>query len=323
MSVVVKGKNSFFIGSRAELLTTERETASEWASKHIVHNPALRWVLGKFVEADNANLNKQFWTQDDLRMGQPTIQHAPMNMLHRQRDIVGAFVATEMMYPQHAEAAAWESNPFIEALGAMWAYYFPQELAAVEKAHNEGSLFFSMECVAQSITCEGEQGCSNTFDYAGITSPTYCDHLNSHVSIKHLNEPHFLAGALVIPPARPGWARANVKQLSALVKEYAEEAEKAYEEIANELPHLSPKQWEAQMLQLLHRAKSFSGEKRSKLADSGKALPDGSFPIENTSDLKNAIQAYGRAKDKAAAKRHIIKRARQLGATSLLPEGWA
>lgn len=68
--------------------------------------------------------------------------------------------------------------------------------------------------------------------------------------------------------------------------------------------------------------REFSEAKREDLADEGKALPDGSYPIANTNDLKNAIQAYGRAKNKAAVKRHIIKRARALGATDLLPEDW-
>ncbi len=40
-------------------------------------------------------------------------------------------------------------------------------------------------------------------------------------------------------------------------------------------------------------------EDRRKLAEDGKALPDGSFPIRNREDLKDAIQSYGRAKDKA------------------------
>lgn len=47
-----------------------------------------------------------------------------------------------------------------------------------------------------------------------------------------------------------------------------------------------------------------------------------SFPIRNVQDLKNAIQAFGRAKDKAAAKKHIIARARSLGATKMLPSSW-
>lgn len=66
----------------------------------------------------------------------------------------------------------------------------------------------------------------------------------------------------------------------------------------------------------------FNTMQRQRLAAKNQAMPDGSFPIRNVADLKRAIQAYGRAKDKAAAKAWIIKRARQLGAEDLLPEGW-
>lgn len=68
-------------------------------------------------------------------------------------------------------------------------------------------------------------------------------------------------------------------------------------------------------------ARAFSAEQRKKLAG-GAALPDGSFPIVNRQDLLNAIRAFGRAKNKAAAKRHIRKRARALGLTSVLPDSW-
>jgi hypothetical protein len=62
---------------------------------------------------------------------------------------------------------------------------------------------------------------------------------------------------------------------------------------------------------------------REKLAKEGKALPDGSYPIRNVPDLKNAIQAFGRAKDKDAAKKHIIKRAKELQRYyDLVPEEW-
>lgn len=63
-------------------------------------------------------------------------------------------------------------------------------------------------------------------------------------------------------------------------------------------------------------------KERAKDAKEGKALPDGSFPIENRQDLKNAIRAYGRAKDKEKAKEHIIARAKALDATDLLPSSW-
>jgi hypothetical protein len=63
---------------------------------------------------------------------------------------------------------------------------------------------------------------------------------------------------------------------------------------------------------------------RKHLAISGKALPDGSYPIRNEEDLKNAIQAYGRAKpeDRKAVRAHIRKRAEALGKSDLVPEKW-
>lgn len=68
--------------------------------------------------------------------------------------------------------------------------------------------------------------------------------------------------------------------------------------------------------------RDYSAATRQEMADAHEALPDGSFPIRNMADLHNAIQAYGRAKDKEAAKRHIIKRARALGAAEVIPEAW-
>lgn len=65
-----------------------------------------------------------------------------------------------------------------------------------------------------------------------------------------------------------------------------------------------------------------STSERDRLADCGQALPDGSFPIANTGDLKNAVRAIGRAKDPAKAKAHIKRRARALGRTDLVPDDW-
>ena len=61
---------------------------------------------------------------------------------------------------------------------------------------------------------------------------------------------------------------------------------------------------------------------RTQMAQEGKALPDGSFPISNVEDLKNAISAYGRASDKEAAKKHIMKQAKALGQEKLIPANW-
>ena len=63
-------------------------------------------------------------------------------------------------------------------------------------------------------------------------------------------------------------------------------------------------------------------DKREEMAKEGSAMEGGGYPIANVGDLKNAIQAIGRAKDPAATKRHIIKRARALDATDLIPDSW-
>ena len=68
--------------------------------------------------------------------------------------------------------------------------------------------------------------------------------------------------------------------------------------------------------------KDYSDEERKKMADAGTALPDGSFPIATAADLDNAVQAYGRAKDKPKAKSHIQARAKALGAEGKLPDTW-
>ena len=67
---------------------------------------------------------------------------------------------------------------------------------------------------------------------------------------------------------------------------------------------------------------AYTDTDREEMANTGLALPDGSYPIANEEDLKNAIQAYGRAKDKAKAKAHIIKRAEELELEDLIPDSW-
>jgi len=68
--------------------------------------------------------------------------------------------------------------------------------------------------------------------------------------------------------------------------------------------------------------RAFSEDRRMELAKDGMAMPDGSYPIVSETDLRNAIQAFGRAKDKEATKKHIMKRARALKMESLIPANW-
>jgi hypothetical protein len=59
----------------------------------------------------------------------------------------------------------------------------------------------------------------------------------------------------------------------------------------------------------------FTEEQRQHLAETGEAMPDGSYPIRNCGDAENARQAYGRAnpEDRAAVAAHIRTREEALG----------
>lgn len=67
---------------------------------------------------------------------------------------------------------------------------------------------------------------------------------------------------------------------------------------------------------------SVTSESREKAKKAGHAMPDGSFPIEDGSDLDNAVQSVGRASDTEAARRHIIKQAKRLRLESRVPDSW-
>lgn len=68
--------------------------------------------------------------------------------------------------------------------------------------------------------------------------------------------------------------------------------------------------------------KDFSTARRKQLAREGKAMGDGSYPIENEQDLKNAIRSWGRGGAKPDVKQHIIRRAKALGKSDLIPDDW-
>jgi hypothetical protein len=242
MTIITENSDSFYLTCPVELINDSHDTASSWASEYISSNPAFKWIIGKYVEADNANSNGQYWTLDDLKMSAPSIEHAPMNMGHRQNYIVGTYAASQLMYPTDDTG-----NAYIETASVFWKYYFPDELAMVEKAYDIGALHQSMECISDTVTCAGPMGCGETFKYAGPMSAEYCDHIKSRESYRQLNNPHFLAGGLILPPDRPGWKNASIDEVA--VSEV--ELERIYDEVSASSPHLSPEQWEALMLEIV------------------------------------------------------------------------
>ncbi|WP_017974359.1 phage portal protein [Actinopolyspora halophila] len=70
--------------------------------------------------------------------------------------------------------------------------------------------------------------------------------------------------------------------------------------------------------------RDWSTAERQRAARAGHALSDGSYPIENEEDLRNAIRLAGHGDAGTSTIRaHIRSRARALGLTHVLPEDWS
>lgn len=237
--------NSARIVRAVEDVTDDLAAASNFATEK--SNPFIKWIIGDFVEADRANSNTQFWTKDDLSMSEYSIKYAPLNMLHKQQTPVGFFASTRPIELKRDTSAAGPTGTMkIEALSGMWSHLFPFEAALVDQADDQGSLFYSMECRGTHLRCEGDNGCGKQFDYSAVE--THCAHLKERASIRHIVNPIFRGGALIIPPIKPGWNQAHASVMSNAVREeaslYAEQTEAAYSQMLAAGADLSPGAWE-------------------------------------------------------------------------------
>ena len=118
----------------------------------------------------------------------------------------------------------------------------------------------------------------------------------------------------VIGNKQKEWERAAVR---ALTKSLAYEAIQPIE-TSDEIAKAEALLNEAESLEKAE----FTEKQRERLADKKEALPDGSFPIRNKSDLKNAIRLAGNAKNPERARRWIKRRAKSLGAEDMIPDTW-
>jgi hypothetical protein len=66
---------------------------------------------------------------------------------------------------------------------------------------------------------------------------------------------------------------------------------------------------------------NYSAEERRAAALNGQAMPDGSHVIENSADLARSFLSWAQSgKPEGELKRHILARARAIGAAGMLPE---
>ncbi len=174
-----------------------------WAEKHVRQDRDISWLLMNYCQSTEANSNGHIFSLQDLRTAKDTLLNKPLNMLHQNKYVVGSYVGAELIIPEGTTETAAAKPAFVEALAAFWKSDFPDEFQLVSKAHKEGTLFTSMECVPETLTCSN---CNQTSPFKGRQHESYCDHLrDSPIAPKVLNQPHFSAGALQISaPDHPG-----------------------------------------------------------------------------------------------------------------------
>lgn len=162
--------------------------------------------------------------------------------------------------PKTAKASLEEQTGSmkIQALSGIWSHLFPFETSQVERASEEGALFFSMECRGSHLVCAGEMGCGNKYEYADVQS--HCDHLLSRTSVRHIVNPVFRGGALIVPPTRPGWRQANASVINEAVMQeaaaFAEQTTSQYKALQDNGLDLTASAWEHLMGLVVSTARS-------------------------------------------------------------------
>jgi hypothetical protein len=211
--------DKLYLSSRAYVIEEPsdmpRGMAADWTDAKL--NESFLWIAGRYVQANVPNKNNDYWSYDDIRSGEASIKHTPLNVLHQWDRPVGTFVETKIVHRAAAEDGA-ELLPEVQAVAVLWSANFPEIASAARLAHSEGQLWFSMECTAETTQC---LACERTFAFRASASEL-CEHLANKTAARRWINPTFLGGALIFPPDKPGWADADVTAVAAdLTREYA------------------------------------------------------------------------------------------------------
>lgn len=221
-SFVIESDSGLYLTAPATILDEGKAAAWEKASSA---NPRYLYMQGRFVEADSPNRNNAFWSTQDLELAQATVTNGPLNWLHDEKHIIGTLTDSKMVYREQAD----DVGNHIQAMSAVWKFIYPREAEIIEKASASNTLWYSMECVSESVTCidgPGKPGCGETFEYATVMREPgkVCGHLREKSSIRRFNQPTFLGGAVIIPPVRPGWGKAD----ASVMRQAAEVTERSH-----------------------------------------------------------------------------------------------
>jgi hypothetical protein len=253
MAIIIEGKTGIVVASRAWVVEDSRELA--WAEPFVRRAPDIKFILGNYVQTSTEqalryNSNGHLFGLVDTKEAIKDIPHRPLNYLHIPNRRIGTFAAAEFVWPT-GENAAEPEPPIVEALSVFWSVYDEGELwPSIAMAHRDGTLWYSMEAMPEKITCMDET-CNQTYRYAGPGSSTYCAHLQKPRSKKMLHKPRFTGGALIVPPVRPGWVNADVKEISRVLDRDTDESDRLCKEMAAESPGVDYKIVEEMVYQML------------------------------------------------------------------------
>lgn len=266
----VRDDGRFRFVASAFVVDENKEIAWEGAKQHIRIRPDIGWIISRYVAASTPdrpvyNRNGHSFLLDDLQEAHKLVPGTPLNMLHRSKDIVGHYVASEIVYPT-AENPGDLGGPHVQTLAAFYRLVHADRWKRVVDAHDRGLLWQSMEAFPESITCMAEGCCGQTYPFRGAYSATYCKPLQKPGPPRVLNKPLFVGGAIVIPPAAPGWADANALEVAHYAETHADEAEAIYRQVAATHPHLGPQEWEEAMWLLLAAAGVEAAESSKQVA---------------------------------------------------------
>lgn len=193
------------------VLTMPVEVTQREAAAQITADDFLVRLSGRLVEAEKANSNGAFWSQDDLEFGMPSIAYGPLNWLHEERKIVGVLHDPRLVTRQAAASAGLALNDHVVTDSTVWGWLYPREASMVRGYAEAKQAWYSMECISREVACQAPD-CGRVVEYRQATNRTgeCCEHLREHSAARRFVSPIFQGAAIIVPPTQPGWANADL-----------------------------------------------------------------------------------------------------------------
>ena len=182
----------------------EMETASAWYENVTDYShPGFKWIVGKYLQIGVPNENKQLFSTEEAERSAKTLMHAPINVNHRSLPM-GTFVGSSIVHPLDEN-----TPPYLEVLGAVWPKTNPELFHLVERANEEGSLYFSVEALPETAKFTYPDGSSEMIERHPSMpyAQSHPEQFELASSTEFFNSVYY-GGAMIIPPITPGLSTA-------------------------------------------------------------------------------------------------------------------